>query len=68
MAVNGEFPGEFTREALEGILGGGMPEDSTLYALIIRTKPQSFLLYLCSPVRFACAQLCGFSPIPKSHK
>lgn len=45
MAVNGEFPGEFTREALEGILGGGMPEDSTLYALYYITSSPLEKLY-----------------------
>ena len=44
MAVNGEFPGEFTRESLLEILGAE-PEDSTLYALRYITSSPVEKLY-----------------------
>ena len=57
MAVNGEFPGEFTREALEGILGGGMPEDSTLYALYYITSSPLEKLYTFKVAEAVLGQL-----------
>lgn len=45
MAVNGEFPGDFTKEAFAELSGAGEPEDSTLYALRYITSSPVEKLY-----------------------
>ena len=45
MAVNGEFPRDFTKEAFAELSGAGEPEDSTLYALRYITSSPVEKLY-----------------------
>ena len=56
MAVNGEFPGEFTQEALEQLLGEP-GEDSTLYALRYITSSPVEKLYTFRVADTVLAQL-----------
>ena len=57
MAVNGEFPRDFTKEAFAELAGAGEAEDSTLYALRYITSSPVEKLYTFNVTNSVLGQL-----------